>query len=146
MIYYVCTISDNTVGGEHMGLITVDVKDRKLIYEQLIDNIKNLIMEGLIGPEEFLPSVRVLARELGINPNTIQKAYAELERQGVIVSLAGRGSMVTSNITAVRELSKKKISEEMLESVRAAKRAGITLGEYQSLAETLWTTETEEEK
>lgn len=129
-----------------MGLITVDVKDRKLIYEQLIDNIKNLIMEGLIGPEEFLPSVRVLARELGINPNTIQKAYAELERQGVIVSLAGRGSMVTSNITAVRELSKKKISEEMLESVRAAKRAGITLGEYQSLAETLWTTETEEEK
>ena len=129
-----------------MGLITVDVKDRKLIYEQLIDNIKNLIMEGLIGPEEFLPSVRVLARELGINPNTIQKAYAELERQGVIVSLAGRGSMVTSNITAVRELSKKKISEEMLESVRAAKRAGITLSEYQSLAETLWTTETEEEK
>ncbi len=129
-----------------MGLITVDVKDRKLIYEQLIDNIKNLIMEGLIGPEEFLPSVRVLARELGINPNTIQKAYAELERQGVIVSLAGRGSMVTSNITAVRELSKKKISEEMLESVRAAKRAGITLSEYQLLAETLWTTETEEEK
>jgi len=61
-----------------MGLITVDVKDRKLIYEQLIDNIKDLILEGLLRPEEFLPSVRSLAKELGINPNTIQKAYAEL--------------------------------------------------------------------
>lgn len=129
-----------------MGLITVDVKDRKLIYEQLIDNIKNLIMEGLIGPEEFLPSVRALAKELGINPNTIQKAYAELERQGVIVSLAGRGSMVTSDISSVRDVLKQKIATEMRESVSDAKRAGITLAEYQSLAEALWQNETEEGK
>ena len=129
-----------------MGLITVDVKDRKLIYEQLIDNIKNLVMEGLIAPEEFLPSVRSLAKELGINPNTIQKAYAELERQGVIVSLAGRGSMVTSDISSVRDVLKQKIAVEMQESVIAAKRAGITLEEYQTLAETIWLKETEEEK
>ena len=129
-----------------MGLITVDVKDRKLIYEQLIDNIKNLIMEGLIAPEEFLPSVRSLAKELGINPNTIQKAYAELERQGVIVSLAGRGSMVTSDVSSVRDVLKQKIAAEMQESVAAAKRAGITLAEYQALAESLWQNETEEEK
>ena len=87
-----------------MGLITVDLRDRKQLYEQLIDNVKDLILEGLIQPEEFLPSVRSLARELGINPNTIQKAYAELERQGVIVSLPGRGSMVTSDVNVVREL------------------------------------------
>ena len=129
-----------------MGLITVDVKDRKLIYEQLIDNIKNLVMEGLIAPEEFLPSVRSLAKELGINPNTIQKAYAELERQGVIVSLAGRGSMVTSDISSVRDVLKQKIAVEMQESVIAAKRAGITLEESQTLAETIWRKETEEEK
>ena len=129
-----------------MGLITVDVKDRKLIYEQLIDNIKNLIMDGLIAPEEFLPSVRSLAKELGINPNTIQKAYTELERQGVIVSLAGRGSMVTSDVSSVRDVLKQKIAAEMQESVAAAKRAGITLSEYQALAESLWQNETEEEK
>ena len=84
-----------------MGLITVDLRDRKQLYEQLIDNVKNLILMGELSPDEKLPSVRSLARELGINPNTIQKAYAELERQGVIITLPGRGSVVTSKTGAV---------------------------------------------
>ena len=60
-----------------MSLITIDYRDRKLIYEQLIDNIKELILRGDLKKDDFLPSVRSLAKELGINPNTIQKAYAE---------------------------------------------------------------------
>lgn len=126
-----------------MGLITVDVKDRKLIYEQLIDNVKDLILEGLIQPEEFLPSVRSLARELGINPNTIQKAYAELERQGVIVSLPGRGSMVTSDVNVVRELFLEKMKGKILSTVAVAKRMKLTQEEYLKIAEACWDETTE---
>lgn len=126
-----------------MGLITVDVKDRKLIYEQLIDNIKDLILEGLIQPEEFLPSVRALAKELGINPNTIQKAYAELERQGVIVSLAGRGSMVTSDVNVVTALVRKKVEEKILSTVLEAKRMKMTHEEYLKITDACWNQKTE---
>ena len=69
-----------------MSLITVDLRDRKQLYEQLVDNIKNLILIGELKADDKLPSVRSLARELGINPNTIQKAYSELERCGVILT------------------------------------------------------------
>ena len=92
-----------------MGLITVDLRDRKQLYEQLVDNIKNLILIGELSPDEKLPSVRSLARELGINPNTIQKAYTELERQGIILTLPGRGSVVTSKTDDLMEKNWKNI-------------------------------------
>jgi len=93
-----------------VGLITIDYRDRKLIYEQLIDNVKALVIRGDLAKDDFLPSVRSLSRELGINPNTIQKAYAELERQGIIATLPGRGSVIVKDradvagdgVTAVR--------------------------------------------
>ena len=80
-----------------MGLITIDYRDRKLIYEQLVDNVKELILRGDLKRDDFLPSVRSLAKELGINPNTIQKAYQELERQGVVTSAQGRGVFVSED-------------------------------------------------
>ena len=86
-----------------MGLITIDYRDRKLIYEQLVDNVKELILRGDLKRDDFLPSVRSLAKELGINPNTIQKAYQELERQGIIASLSGRGSIVVFDKSAMAE-------------------------------------------
>ncbi len=80
-----------------MGLIAIDYRDRKLIYEQLVDNIKELVVRGDLKKDEYLPSVRSLAKELGINPNTIQKAYSELERQGIIATMQGRGSMIVKD-------------------------------------------------
>lgn len=77
-----------------MGVITVDTRDRKPIYEQLTENIRRLVLQGVLQPHEQLPSVRALAVELAINPNTIQKAYAELERQGFIYTVRGRGNFV----------------------------------------------------
>ncbi|MFC3420353.1 GntR family transcriptional regulator [Salinicoccus hispanicus] len=76
-------------------MINLDLKSRIPIYEQLIDRIKQLIIQGVIKPDEKLPSVRNLAQELTINPNTIQKAYRELEREGYIYSLPGKGSFVS---------------------------------------------------
>ena len=74
-------------------MILIDYKSRKPIYEQIIDSIKSLIVSGVLERDDQLPSVRQLAQELAINPNTIQKAYGELEREGVIYSLKGRGSL-----------------------------------------------------
>ena len=62
----------------------IDWRDSRPIYEQLVENLKRLILIDVLQPGEQLPSVRSLAMENGTNPNTVQKAYAELERQGVV--------------------------------------------------------------
>ena len=85
-----------------MGLITVDLRDRKQLYEQIVDNVKNLILMGELSPDEKLPSVRELSKTITVNPNTVQKAYRELERQGYIYTTSGVGTFVAdvSQITA----------------------------------------------
>ncbi|RSD25452.1 GntR family transcriptional regulator [Mesobacillus subterraneus] len=75
-------------------MFELDLRSRKPIYEQLVDKMKELIMNEVLKPDEQLPSVRQLAQQLTINPNTIQKAYRELELQGFIYSLKGKGSFV----------------------------------------------------
>lgn len=75
-------------------MFDLDLKSRIPIYEQLVEHIKKMIFEGVIQADEKMPSVRTLASELTINPNTIQKAYRELERLGYIYSLPGKGSYV----------------------------------------------------
>lgn len=78
-----------------MGLsIQVDPYSGVPIYEQLILSVSALVATGEAQSDEKLPSVRQLARELGVNPNTVQRAYTELERQGVVKSAAGRGSFI----------------------------------------------------
>ena len=84
-------------------MINIDYKDRKPIYEQLVDNIKTLVIQGILKRYDQLPSVRQLANDLAINPNTIQKAYTELERQGITYSLKGRGCFIASNIEVLRD-------------------------------------------
>ena len=92
-------------------MILIDYKSRKPIYEQIIDNIKSLVVSGVLKRDEQLPSVRQLAQQLAINPNTIQKAYAELERQGVIYSLKGRGSFVGSSLQEMRAVQQKELTQ-----------------------------------
>lgn len=70
------------------------MRSRKPIYEQLVDKLKELIINEVLKTDEQLPSVRTLAQQLTINPNTIQKAYRELEIQGFIYSVKGKGSFV----------------------------------------------------
>ncbi|KIL51834.1 GntR family transcriptional regulator [Jeotgalibacillus soli] len=75
-------------------MFTLDTRSRVPIYEQLMDKLKTLMMHEVLKQEDQLPSVRSLAQELTINPNTIQKAYRELEREGFIYSIPGKGSFV----------------------------------------------------
>ncbi|MBQ4605706.1 MAG: GntR family transcriptional regulator [Clostridia bacterium] len=121
-----------------MQYITVDLRDRKQLYEQLIDNIRKLILSGEIGPGEKLPSVRALAKELCINPNTIQKAYNELERQGVILTLPGRGSVVLAETGDLRKEQLARTEEALTGIAREAVSTGITETEFLSLAGKAW--------
>lgn len=73
-------------------MFELDVRSRKAIYEQLVDKVKEMIVYGILKPDEQLPSVRALSTQLTVNPNTIQKAYRELEREGYIYSLKGKGA------------------------------------------------------
>lgn len=75
-------------------MFELDVRSRKPIYEQLMDKIKEMIVYGVLQVDEQLPSVRTLSTQLTVNPNTIQKAYRELEREGYIYSMQGKGSFV----------------------------------------------------
>lgn len=94
-------------------MILIDYKSRTPIYEQIIENVKTLIVSGVLQRDEQLPSVRQLAQELAINPNTIQRAYAELEREGIIYSLKGRGSFVGSSLGELRSVQQTELLAQL---------------------------------
>lgn len=73
-------------------MISINFRDSRPIYEQVKDSLRRLIVSGALPPDDKLPSVRELASQLVINPNTIQRAYRELEHEGYIVSVPGKGS------------------------------------------------------
>lgn len=75
-----------------MLMIQLNYRDSKPIYEQIKDGLKRLIITGAIAPDEKMPSVRELSSQLAINPNTIAKAIRELEQEGYIYTITGRGS------------------------------------------------------
>ena len=78
-------------------MISLNYRDSRPIYEQIKDGLRKLIVTGAIGTNERLPSVRALATQLSINPNTIQRAYNELEGEGYIYSVPGKGSFAAEN-------------------------------------------------
>lgn len=73
-------------------MFTINYRDRRAVYEQIVDEIQKMIIFGALAPDEQLPSVREMAQQLAINPNTIQRAYRELEHSGYIYSVAGKGN------------------------------------------------------
>ena len=78
-------------------MIVLDYRDSRPLYEQVAERLRELMFKGALPQDAQLPSVRSLATELSINPNTIQRAYTELERQGYIYSIKGKGSFVADN-------------------------------------------------
>ena len=106
-------------------MILIDLKDSRPIYEQVVERFKILILRGAIEPDEKLPSVRNLAVDLSINPNTIQRAYAELERQGYIYTVKGKGNFVSDSGQLLLRY-KEEIFEEIKSICRTAFEVGIT--------------------
>ena len=100
------------------------------IYEQITQQIKNLIMRDILREGECLPSMRQLARELRISVITTKRAYEDLERDGFIVTMPGKGSFVAAkNTTLIREEQFRVCEECLQKGVHIAKYSGITLEE-----------------
>ena len=112
-------------------MILIDYKDRRPLYEQIVEKLSDLMVRGVLVQDSQLPSVRSLATELSINPNTIQRAYAELERQGYIYSVKGRGSFVAEN-HQIRAKKQVEIWRELALLVEDARNAGITMEAFQA--------------
>lgn len=100
------------------------------IYEQITMQIKNMIMNGKLKPGDSLPSMRLLAKELRISVITTKRAYEDLERDGFITTLVGKGSFVKdSNMEFVKEEQFKIVEEYLQNACKKAKQAGIELNE-----------------
>lgn len=114
-------------------MIQIDMKSHKSIYQQVIDNIKELIMCDILPPDSKLPSVRDLSRQLTINPNTVQKAFKELEREGYIYTVAGRGSFVSEKEQGAPDADRlQKIRADQENVYRELRLAGMQPREAES--------------
>ena len=115
-------------------MILIDHKDRRPIYEQVIERFQQMILCGALQPNTPMPSVRNLAMELSLNPNTIQRAYQELERMGYIYTIKGKGSFV-SETGAAADNKRQEILNEMQLNVDKALLAGIAADELREMLE-----------
>ncbi|MBP3951088.1 GntR family transcriptional regulator [Bacillus suaedae] len=114
-------------------MFQLDIRSRKPIYEQLVDKLKELIIHEVYQADQQLPSVRVLAQELTINPNTIQKAYNALENQGYIYSIPGKGKFVAPQSEATNDEKVKKMKQDLVKLLSEALYLGIDKQELLSL-------------
>lgn len=107
-MYSFCVSTNSTraicIGG--VNLFSINYRDPRPIYEQVKDSLRRAIITGVLQPDDKIPSVRDAAGELAINPNTIQKAYRELENEGYIYSVVGKGSFVAECGKALESLKR----------------------------------------
>jgi len=101
-------------------MFTIDSMSRKPVYEQLVDQLERFVLTGILNAGDQVPSVRSLSLELAVNPNTIQKAFNELDGRGLIFSVPGRGNFVSENafeLICARKKEKLKILDDLVEEL-----------------------------
>jgi len=113
----------------------IDVMSRKPVYEQLVDQVERFILRGVLKADQQMLSVRRLSIDLAVNPNTVQKAYSELDRRGIVYSVPGRGCFVSQN--ALESIGARKRGElhQFTEEIRELALAGIEKTEVLSCVE-----------
>ena len=115
-------------------MLRIDPRSSTPIYEQIELGVKELILKGALKYGEKLPSVREMASILTINPNTISKAYGELEREGIIETLRGKGTFITDNYKGkVDEKKMEYISDELKKLILEANYSGINKEDFMKL-------------
>ena len=112
-------------------MISLDYKDGRTLHEQIEARLKELIVNKILSPDEQLPSVRELSVSLTVNPNTVQRAYKQLEADGFIYSIKGKGSFVAP----IRMADNKEHIEELYNSLTAAIKELMYLGEEKTSIE-----------
>ena len=106
-------------------MVQLDYRDARPIYSQIVDNFRSQILAGVLQNGDRLPSVRELASDLAINPNTIQRAYRELEMEGWIASVPGKGSFVCGVPSGPR-LEQMELLEAFDKTVQTLLYLGVT--------------------
>ncbi len=115
-------------------MIHLDYRDNRPIYEQVRDGLRRLMVTGVLAPGDKLPSVRALAVDLAINPNTIQRAYAQLEAEGYIVSVSGKGTFVAEQ-QGQNHLRRAELEEKLYPLREELRSLGMTAAEWTALWE-----------
>lgn len=103
-------------------MITINFQSRTPVYQQIYDDIVRLASLGVLKANDKLPPVRTLAVELGVNPNTISKAYKMLEGDGVIYSTVGRGSFISDKLSQTEAIKKEEIKKFKTATIEAYKK------------------------
>lgn len=112
----------------------LNYQDPRPVYEQITDYFKKLILTGALKKESQMPSVRQMAAELSINPNTIQKAYAILESEGFIYSVKGKGNFVAGN-EALLESKRREWITKMTEFLKEGREIGVSREQVEKITE-----------
>lgn len=118
-------------------MFSINYQSREPIYEQLYNNVIKMIALGVLLPEKQLPPVRQLATELGVNPNTVSKAYKNLEKDGVIYSVVGKGSFIMPN-TDVANGKKIETLNSVKQAVTSAMKIGVEKKEIIEITEKIY--------
>ena len=116
-------------------MFVLDVMSRVPVYEQIIKQVEEQVRIGILKAGDKLPSVRNLSISLSINPNTIQKAYTELDRRQLIVTVPGKGSFIAEQAVNVVGANSRERLEELKEIIRELAYAGVTKEEILQLME-----------
>ena len=115
-------------------MISINYLDPRPIYEQIQVELQRLMLTGVLPPGSRLPSVRELAGQLAINPNTIQRAYRELEADGYILSVAGKGSFV-AQLDVLTQQQMQQATDAFLSAAARLRELGLTDAALHSLLE-----------
>ena len=107
-------------------MFVVDVMSRVPVYEQIIKQVEEQVLTGILKEGDKLPSVRSLSVKLSINPNTIQKAYTELDRRQLIITVPGKGSFISEKAIEVAGANSREKMTELNKIIRELALAGVT--------------------
>jgi len=119
-------------------MLQLDYRSGESLYVQIKENFKRLILSKSLKEDELLPSVRTLASSLAINVNTVQRAYRELEQEGYIYSIPGKGNFVAGRIEDAKQKSVAEIREELSKLVEKANAFGVEQEEFQKMVKELY--------
>ncbi len=125
-------------------MINLDYKDGRTLHEQIEDGFRGLIISGILKPDEQLPSVRELSISLTVNPNTVQKAYKELENAGFIYSVKGKGNFVASAPSVEDSHHREELYESLASIVRELNYLGESKEGIQNLVNNIYAEKEEE--
>lgn len=107
-------------------MLNIDVMSRVPVYEQIINQVEEQVLKGILRGGDKMPSVRSLSMELSINPNTIQKAYTELDRRRLITTVPGKGSFISEEADSIVEANTRERMNEFVKLAKELALAGVS--------------------